>query len=446
MNIALTLDIVRRYTRPGQTIIDPFLGNGGTLVALLEGRGVIGIELERHHYESAVKNARHLERLAAQLGKHPHYSLWRGDSREVIPALGPPRAFADSAVTSPAFGEMNSEHAGGNVTQRPNKDGVGFEGGKEFFTYDRNAQVATGSPPFAESLSYHQQGSGGEGWELLRQGYTPEQIKAMRQAGDPRVLQARKAHSYDGNAAAVGSPPYADALNETPEAAAKQRERVTEKIANGAVHSEGTKWGRRGSWGGGMAHRVTQGYEGVLPDVAAGSPPYEDTLSRNRSREPYAKDHPDLSKEYGRTDPSRSADGYGGAKAQIGNMKLKDNSYQDACREIYAALYDAILPGGVLVLVTGDYVRKDKDGVSKVIDLAQITIDLCVEAGWTPLERWTGRKKRVSFWRGYWAKKGQPLLDYEMVLVFCRGEKPAWDFVELPPTGVTDDVEMTPLF
>ena len=127
-------------------------------------------------------------------------------------------------------------------------------------------------------------------------------------------------------------------------------------------------------------------------------------------------------------------------------MKLKDNSYQDACREIYAALYDAILPGGVLVLVTGDYVRKDKDGVSKVIDLAQITIDLCVEAGWTPLERWTGRKKRVSFWRGYWAKKGQPLLDYEMVLVFCRGEKPAWEFAELPPTGITDDVEMTPLF
>ena len=41
-----------------------------------------------------------------------------------------------------------------------------------------------------------------------------------------------------------------------------------------------------------MAHRVTQGYEGVLPDVAVGSPPYEDTLSRNRSQEPYAQDHP----------------------------------------------------------------------------------------------------------------------------------------------------------
>lgn len=381
MNIALTLDIVRRYTRPGQTIIDPFLGLGGTLVALLEGRAVLGIELERHHYESAVKNAAHLLRLAGQLGKHPHYDLYNGDSRELLAGMA-----ADSAVTSPAFGEMNSEHAGGNVTQRPNKDGVGFEGGKEYFTYDRNAQVVAGSPP------------------------------------------------------------YADALNETPEAAAKQRERVTEKIANGAVHPEGTKWGRRGSWGGGMAHRVTQGYEGVLPDVAAGSPPYEDTLSRNRSQEQYAHDHPDLSKKYGRTDPSRSADGYGRAGAQIGNMKLKDNSYQDACRQIYAALYDAILPGGVLVLVTGDYVRKDKDGVSKVIDLAQITIDLCVEAGWTPLERWVGRKKRVSFWRGYWAKKGQPLLDYEDVLVFCRGEKPAWEFAELSPTGITDDVEMTPLF
>jgi hypothetical protein len=436
MNIALTLDIVRRYTRPGQTIIDPFLGIGGTLVALLEGRGVVGIELERHHYESAKKNADHLIRLAAQLGKHPHYSLWRGDSREVIPALGPPRAFADASVSSPAFGEMNAEHAGGNVTQRPNKDGKGFEGGKEYFTYDRNAQVAAGSPPFADTVSQHPSADDSEKRRERMQRAGVDTSVASN-VGGPNA-QGRTPQRYD---VAAGSPPYADALNETPEAAAKQRERVTEKIANGAVHPEGTKWGRRGSWGGGMAHRVTQGYEGVLPDVAAGSPPYEDTLSRNRSQEQYAKDHPDLSKEYGRTDPSRSADGYGGAQAQIGNMKLKDNSYQDACRAIYAALYDAILPGGVLVLVTGDYVRD-----TQVVDLAQITIDLCVEAGWTPLERWTGRKKRISFWRRYWAKKGHPQLDYEDVLVFCRGEKPAWEFVELPPTGVTDDVQMAPLF
>ena len=122
-------------------------------------------------------------------------------------------------------------------------------------------------------------------------------------------------------------------------------------------------------------------------------------------------------------------------------MKLKDNSYQDACREIYRGLLGVIPEGGVLVLVTGDYVRD-----TQVVDLAQITIDLCVEAGWTPLERWTGRKKRITFWRRYWAKKGQPLLDYEDVLVFVHGETPAWSFTELPPTGVTDDVEMTPLF
>lgn len=402
MYCALLSDIVLQYTHPGETILDPCFGVGTTALAMLHGRNVVGIELEPHHFLAAEKNAEHIWHHAQSL-RHAEvwYQVMHGDSRIVVPALtasttdasvlspaygdaltgGDPakqverirRKYAagelntenpggvgrrgrwgsgllpervtthgydiDATVTSSPFGEMNAEHAGGTIKQRPNKDGVGFEGDKDHFTYTK-ADASVTSPAYADTLS----GQGGR----------------QRALEDGRVIDKRGA-------------------------------------TDGA------------------------GY-GVDANVL--SPAYADLASRDRHLEPYALSlSPERKAALGQDSPSRNVSGYGKNTAQIGNMKLADGSYQDAMTAIYAACLDATRDGGVLVTVTGNYIRN-----GELIDLAELTIGLCKIAGWTPVERWRALKRSkagkisVSFWRQ--PKEGVPTIDSEDVLVFAKGERP----------------------
>ncbi len=57
------MDLVRDFTNPGDTIVDPFMGTGAIGVAALAlGRRYIGIEMDPAFFEAA------RERIAAQDG------------------------------------------------------------------------------------------------------------------------------------------------------------------------------------------------------------------------------------------------------------------------------------------------------------------------------------------------------------------------------------------
>lgn len=61
--VALISRIVETYTKPGETVLDPFMGSGTAGVACVRlGRKFVGIELDETHFETACKRIRAAER------------------------------------------------------------------------------------------------------------------------------------------------------------------------------------------------------------------------------------------------------------------------------------------------------------------------------------------------------------------------------------------------
>ena len=216
-------------------------------------------------------------------------------------------------------------------------------------------------------------------------------------------------------------------------------------------------------------------------DVILSSPPYANLASRHRSGEPNQTTAVErFGDKYGHGDPTRHVDGYGHSAGQIGALfyngvdgvvsspphggpnaaltreqrverlrviaaadlahdeamaaRRDGEDYASACLQVYQEAHRVVRPGGILVLITGNYVRDDA-----MVDLAEVTIKLAAAAGWMPLERWRHEKSRISFWRQFHhqraVKRGNEVavIWWEDVLVFAKGN-PAWQFAALPPT------------
>lgn len=423
MHLELARDLFLRYTREGQTVVDPFFGVGGSLVGITLGRNVIGQELEPPFVEYSEKNFEHLR------GQLPGMTLgWalilQGDSRRL---KLPDADDVDAAVGSPPFGEMNAAHAGGHVVQRPGPRGNGWDGGREDFVYSEETPGQIGnlvygharvddacvaSPPY---LTENQ--GGAKITRDQRLGAAQASLTDEAPYGTtPGQIYALKAGDVD---AAIGSPPYGDVAS---------RDRSQEGYAQG-MHPE-----LRDKYGAGDTNRHVDGYgespgqighlrHGCSDAAAVGSPPFADSLATSG----------EAKREWKRADGSPQGIGgsqftdYGQSEGQIGAED--GETYADAVLQVYRDCFRVVRPGGLLVLVTGNYVR---DG--QVVDLAADTIKLATAAGWTPVERWEHRKGQVSFWRRLHHRQGRPVVTSEDVLVFCKGPAPAWEFAELAPT------------
>jgi len=115
MDAQLLLWIVDRYTKPGETILDPMAGSGTAMLGCTVGRNVIQIELEKKFVDMQEANWERI-RMIPQLGYDiGECHIIQGDARHLEGML------ADSIITSPPYAEAQE---GAGIARR------GYQGSK----------------------------------------------------------------------------------------------------------------------------------------------------------------------------------------------------------------------------------------------------------------------------------------------------------------------------
>jgi DNA modification methylase len=102
---------IRFFTRKGQSVLDPFVGSGGTLVACLRtGRRGIGIDLSETYCETTRQRLRQTP-VSLEAGDPPEQTVICADASELSELdIGP----VDYCITSPPYWDM-LHHSRGNV-------------------------------------------------------------------------------------------------------------------------------------------------------------------------------------------------------------------------------------------------------------------------------------------------------------------------------------------
>ena len=296
-NLYLWLEMTERYTKPGDTLLDPMAGVGSSLVAALMGRNVVCVELEPHFIapmRASWEKMRQNPMLGYELGK---VLILRGDARAL------PIASADAIVTSPPW--AGTTGGKGEATRNNpifNGDPGLFERhlGGMVGGYTRPDAIVT-SPPFQDVTQSTDSGFLDK-LELRRGG--------SRFQGGNRT-------GYTRPDAIVTSPPYEEAHQggEDPH---------PERMA--------------GSESGLASVRYTR------PDAIITSPPYDNRLAD----------------KYDDGDKARMQYFLAGAESagNIGN--LRGNAYWTAMFKTYQECHRVLRPGGLMCLVLKGFTRDGK--------------------------------------------------------------------------------------
>lgn len=273
------------------------------------------------------------------------------------------------------------------------KDLLSVFGGEKF-------AAVVGSPDFAGV------GTGGKNNVIGRNCQTVSKNRPVEvnktKGGEIRGLEYGQSSGQMANLpegdfnAVIGSPPYSET------------EITTDK------NSMNPKWKNRDLGYGKSGSQIGNLPEGDFSAVVS-SPPYEEGL------------------------------GHGGNPTEIDKKKKLHNvgsiqrkeyrfesgeTYWSACRDIYAACYLLLKPGGFIALVVKDFVRRKQR-----VPLCDQTWELLQAVGFEPIERnrawlveerqaatffeanYSVKKERKSFFRRLAEKKGSPKIDFEEVLI-----------------------------
>lgn len=426
MHLGLLNTLVREYTQPGDVILEPFGGSGSTMLAALEGRHTVLVELESHWVECARRNAAHLSH--QMMPPTGEIVIWQGDSRYDLTALTIP-VYANAVVTSPPFfndlGREGREHeadqylsrmnvsrgiraqsagysgADAVLTSPPYLDAVGSDGGP-----DTRPERMEGTAPAATAIH-----NGYGASAVLTSPPYAERFAAADpeadQADDPTAGQRGRIHRrYSSNGQNIGnlrrygdldavltSPPYERAVG------SRSTGLPSAKIAEYLAQDPASK-----------ALSVASGYGGV--DAVLTSPPYQDAIGNERSR--VGKKIETYLKATGHTNSLACETGYAERRGRGNIGELRGQTYLEAMALVWSGCFAALRPSGLLVAVVGNVVRDHKE-----VDVAGDNARLLEQCGFVRRETFIHKKANLSFWRRLHAKRhpDDPVIDREWVIV-----------------------------
>lgn len=118
MHLGMCRQIIRLYSKKGDTILDPMAGIGTTIIeGMLLGRNVIGIEYEKKFVDMAKANIEKTNEKCSFIKSLGKGICIKGDSRELSKIL---KENADVIISSPPYSEALQR--GGGISKEGHKD------------------------------------------------------------------------------------------------------------------------------------------------------------------------------------------------------------------------------------------------------------------------------------------------------------------------------------
>jgi len=224
MNTNLLEFLIKKYTREGDTILDPMAGTGSLgVIASLHGRNAIQVELEPRFYEWMERARENVEKYPTLTPKGKIINIL-GDARKLSELLNS----VDAVITSPPYAEAISRKSGGPVGVK--NVGVSTITARQYSTSEENiGNLVLGnidaiitSPPYASSLegtTRHTRGGIASGdpklaqygtYSIIQTGELDGTILRLRAFGraDPKAggpYSRSLAHPYSPNPDNIGN-------------------------------------------------------------------------------------------------------------------------------------------------------------------------------------------------------------------------------------------------
>jgi hypothetical protein len=266
--------------------------------------------------------------------------------------------------------------------------------------------AAVSSPPFGEALTYGTPIVYANGDRIQDRAYSSENQGTTE--GNLAALRA----DDKGFAAAVSSPPYADAVNGTGEGPGARHDPIHHNGDNAYKQSSANGYG---ATPGNLGNLAGDGF-----GAAISSPPFEESIASD--------ERVGRAAEY----TGHKHERYGTSAGQIGEES--GDTFWAAARAIVEQTYAVLRPGGYAAWVCKDFVRKGQR-----VPFSDQWQQLCEAVGFEPVERIAAmlvddhgdqldifggatarRKERKSFFRRLAEKKGSPRIDHEDVIIMHK--------------------------
>ena len=384
MHLSLQLWLIDKYTKPGEVILDPMAGSGTILVACMMGRNVLTLELEDKFVSMQKGNWEKIRQRGPMMGYEMGQStILQGDARDMSGIL------ADKIISSPPYGNRLS-------------DDVVNDDDPQRMSYRQSIDKIISSPPY----------EGTESRDRSKESWWDGEREKKFSGGSAKLAKGYQADTI------ITSPPYAETLQGSGADAARKR------IAEGKYKGlRPDVWTSKGNVAGstfGDGYSADPENLSNLPygsiDKVITSPPYEGTIEKPLKTGTSRGLRNRKMAEVGERSKTFFEGGYSENKQNIGN--LKGDTYLEAMLLVYQNCYSVLKQGGLLILVTKNFIRDKKE-----IRLDEDTIKLCEQAGFTFKERHYRKLTSQSFWRTIYQQKypDAPVLNKEDILIFSKG-------------------------